>query len=423
MNREDPFAEREKTIPIVMSFDPGFLLPSSVTMISVMENGNKKTRYHFYIMTKPEHRDMDAGLFDRIADIYPNFSYQYVRFEDDLFSETRLPVHVVSRLAFARMMIAHSIPLLDKCIYLDGDVLVRWDIAMLQKMGEESDDFEQNYLMAAPDLSLQNRQGLFFESFRQRLGWDDLEGYFNSGVMVMNLRKQREDHMLGCFLAHADKEYYFGDQDILNVCCRGKTGVLPVCWNMFPGNIGDEEMLQKGCTERDKMDILIGNAAILHFAGEDKPWKCIETVWEYEWYRYACLLPETPLTEAFLKELRSIEHFDGSDDKSELVRNAKRYVLYGYTDVSRKLLDRLEARMLGTPWCFCDTDPEKIGMIYRGIPCVPWKEIRSMVDKDTVLILCGQSAWKEIRQELLQSGIPTSQMIRYRKRDFALVSC
>ena len=45
------------------------------------------------------------------------------------------------------------------------------------------------------------------------------------------------------------------------------------------------------------------------------------------------------------------------------------------------------------------------------------------IDEDTVIILCAQNAWKEIRQELLRDGVPASQMIRYRKRDFALVSC
>ena len=40
-------------IPIVMAFDPGFLLPSAVTMISVMENGDPQTRYRFHILTEP----------------------------------------------------------------------------------------------------------------------------------------------------------------------------------------------------------------------------------------------------------------------------------------------------------------------------------------------------------------------------------
>lgn len=423
MKRMDPIAPGERTVPIVMAFDPGFLMPSAVTMISVLENGNEETRYIFFVLTEPEYANMDRGLFDCIASRYPNFSYEYIYVEDKMFSETRLPMHVTSKLTFARMLIPISFPALDYCIYLDGDVIARQDIGLLWEMATEYTALDTCYLMAAPDLSLQNGQGAFFERFRQRLGWDNLNNYFNSGVLVMNLRKLREDHMLENFQSHADKEYYFGDQDILNVCCRGKTAMLPVRWNMYPGNIGDESMLRTGCTALDKADIMSGYAAILHFAGADKPWKCIETFWEHEWFRYARLLPRMSMTEEYLEKLRRMDRYDSTEDRTDAVRNAQRYILYGYTDVSRKLLDRLETRKIGTPWYFCDSNPEKIGKSYRGIDCISREGLLGEITENTLIILCGQSAWREIRQELLQCGVPAGQMIRYRKRDFALVSC
>ena len=374
-------------------------------------------------MTEPEYAQMDGGLFDLIAQKYPNFSYEYVYFDDDSFSDTRLPMHVTSKFTFARMLIPEVLPMLDTCIYLDGDLCVRQDVCILWNLASESKDFSRKYLVAAPDLSLQNGQGDFFERFKQRLGWDDLNGYFNAGVMVMNLRKLRKDHMLERFQCHADRGYFFGDQDILNVCCQGKTEMLPVRWNMYPGNIGDETMLGKGCSEQDKIDIMRGNAAILHFAGKDKPWNCIETIWEHQWYRDACLLPYMEMTEAYLEKLRQIDRYDSTEDRLDSVRRSGRYILYGYTDISRKLLDRLVARRIGIPWCFCDSNPEKIGKDYRGITCFAWGDICGQIDRKTMIILCGQTAWKEIRLDLLQKGVPDSQIIRYRKRDFALVSC
>ena len=178
-------------VPIVMAFDSGFLLPSAVTMISVMENGNKAERYHFFIMTEPELAGMDGGLFDRIAGRYPNFSYEYVFFEDSIFAETRLPMHCPSRFTFARLLIAEMITSLDGCIYLDGDLLVRRDVAALWKTAMDRSFFEHSYLMAAPDLLMQNMENDFAERFRQRLVREDLHNYFNAGVMVMNLRKLR----------------------------------------------------------------------------------------------------------------------------------------------------------------------------------------------------------------------------------------
>ena len=423
MKENDQFVMGEQAVPIVMAFDTGFLLPSAVAMISVMENGNNSTRYHFFIITESEYKDMDCGLFDLIGRRYPNFSCQYVFFESDIFADARLPMHVTSKLCFARMLIPTILSSLDYCIYLDGDTVVRQDINLLGHIAAEYRDFSQCYLMAAPDLSLRYGEGMFFEDFRKCLGQDNLDYYFNSGVMVMNLRKLREDRMLEQFQCHADRGYFFGDQDILNVCCWKKTEMLPVCWNMYPGNIGDETMLGKGCSDQDKTDIMEGKASILHFAGKDKPWNCIETFWEHEWYQYACLLPRMEMTEAYLEKLGDIDRYDSMEDRTDDVRSAGRYVLYGYTDISRKLLDRLEMRKIGTPWCFCDSDPEKIGKSHRGIVCVSWEAVCGQIDEKTMIILCGQSAWKEIRQELMQNGIPDRQIIRYRSRDFALVSC
>ena len=47
MKRMDLPAVGIQFVPIVMAFDSGFLLPSAVTMISVMENGTAKIGYHF----------------------------------------------------------------------------------------------------------------------------------------------------------------------------------------------------------------------------------------------------------------------------------------------------------------------------------------------------------------------------------------
>ena len=415
-------APEEREIPIVMAFDPGFLLPSAVAMVSAMENGGPGHRYRFYILTEPEHIGMDGGLFDRIADLYPNYSYEYVRLDIRAYSASHLPMHITSQLTFARLLIPECLPELDACIYLDGDMLIREDLRALWARAAEP-AFDQVYLLAAPDLSMQNGQADFFRRFRERIGWDDLEGYFNAGVLVMNLRALREDGMPDRFREHADGEYFFGDQDILNICCRGKTAPLPVRWNMFPGNIGDEAMLRCGCTVQDAADLMSGRAAILHFAGADKPWKCMETVWEREWLRYAEMLPRTPLTEPFLDQLRAADRYRLGEDETDAVRRARRYLLYGYTEMSRKLLDRLEDRRIGTPWCFCDADPEKRGESWRGVPCRSWEEVRPELDAQTLIILCAQSSWREIREALLQSGVPSGQIIRYRKRDFALVSC
>jgi len=58
--------------------------------------------------------------------------------------------------------------------------------------------------------------------------------YFNSGVLVMNLKKFREDDIEKKFL-HLLETYNFDsvcpDQDYLNVLCRNDKVLLPIGWN------------------------------------------------------------------------------------------------------------------------------------------------------------------------------------------------
>ena len=344
--------EKKAIIPIVMAFDPEFLLPAATTMISVIENGSTEYQYNFYILCQEEHADMDQGLFKEMAESYPNFEYEYRLLPQGSLDRFHLPVTVSSHLTFARLFVDEQIADFDACIYIDGDLIARRDLADLWTLAVQNADFNQIYLAGCPDLILQNGSGEYFDNHLRQFGFPDLTDYFNAGVLVMNLKKLREDHMTAVFLKAAEKPYMFGDQDILNICCRGRTMMLPIAWNMIPNCIDDCEMTQKGCTERDRSDLMKGNAAILHFAGEHKPWTGIETRFDAEWYSYAKKLAFGPLTEPWKESLKKIQIYDPYLDRMSVVAEAKRCVIYGFTGITRKLLDRLRERKLSSRGAF-----------------------------------------------------------------------
>ena len=416
-----------RTVPVMMGFDRGYMFPSGVAIHSVLEHADPSDRYRFYILTEEENVGMDDGFFELLAAKFSNFTWEYRTIPADVFANIQLSVRYSSAATYYRLLAARLLPELEYGIYLDGDIAVFGDIADMLDccMADSGTFFSDCYLAAAKDIGLRYGTDGFFARHRASIGFsnEDITGYFNAGVLVMNLKKLRKDHMFEQFIKHADRTYVFADQDILNLCCLGNVGMLPVRWNTNPCNIYDECMLENGCTDRDKSDLMNGESSIIHFAGADKPWKCIETVWEHEWYRYACLLPRMSLTEDYLRGLSRMNHFDAYADRTAELSEARRYVLYGYTKTSRKLLDRLQSREIGRPWYFCDADPAKQGQSHQGIPCYAWPQIRDQIGPETVIVLCGQKSWKEIRENLLAEGISPRQMVRYRERDFALVSC
>ncbi|HYZ79301.1 MAG TPA: glycosyltransferase family 8 protein, partial [Gaiellaceae bacterium] len=115
-------------------------------------------------------------------------------------------------------------------------------------------------------------------------GWRELglsgdTEYFNSGVMLMNLERWRDERIADrCseFLEHNHEHVRFWDQDSLNVVVADRWLRLDRRWNTFPvsamlaitgAKYRGEDVLPLSALLADE-----GAAAIMHFAGRVKPW-------------------------------------------------------------------------------------------------------------------------------------------------------
>ena len=152
-----------------------------------------------------------------------------------------------------------SIP---KVIYLDCDIVVNLDIAELWDVPLEA---EEKSLAAVRQRLVfgERRVADFYMKIREWVIGYATENYFNSGVLVMNLRCIREKypHFVSEAFRFPDRfavcysrltEYF--DQDFLNV---------------FFG--GDVLYIGKRFNEQDECHEV--NGAILHYLGVNKPWK------------------------------------------------------------------------------------------------------------------------------------------------------
>ena len=99
--------------------------------------------------------------------------------------------------------------------------------------------------------------------------------YFNSGVMVMNLKEFRkfgvQDRFLG-MLTEYNFDCLAPDQEYLNVICHGRVKYLPTGWNKHSFPEAPE-----------------GELNLCHFALSNKPWHYEDTIngeyfWEYAKY-------------------------------------------------------------------------------------------------------------------------------------------
>ncbi|MHC5828967.1 MAG: glycosyltransferase family 8 protein, partial [Nostoc sp.] len=106
----------------------------------------------------------------------------------------------------------------------------------------------------------------------QELGISPESKYFNSGVLVMNLKKWREDQIFEKVIEYLtiNKQYVrWHDQDALNAILAGKWGELEPGWNQMPYLFQYSSWQDSPFTE-DVFNQLINNPDIIHYSTRDK---------------------------------------------------------------------------------------------------------------------------------------------------------
>ena len=211
--------------------------------------------------------------------------------------------HHITHTAYLRLMAARLLPdSIDKVIYLDSDVLVLDDLTKMWDM-----DLADNYCLAATDIAcpfidarevtdpeLQASKPYFAAispvANWKALGIDGAANYFNSGVMVLNLKKWRlenvEQKLFEC-LRKNSKFVWCWDQYALNVVFAGKWGRLPLRWNQG-AHVFEYPSEQQIPVDRDSFASMRDRPAIIHYTTEWKPW-------DFETFH--------PLRETFFNEL------------------------------------------------------------------------------------------------------------------------
>lgn len=166
---------------------------------------------------------------------------------------------------YYRLLAPHILPVsLEKILYIDPDILVINAIRPLWEM-----ELGENVFAAASHTDI---FGMIDNINRMRLGKE--HEYFNSGVMLMDLKQARElvkpDEIFSCVREHA-VELVLPDQDVFNYLYGEHT--LPVedtIWNYDTRYYSDYQIRSGGLSD---MDWVMKNTVFLHFCGKKKPWK------------------------------------------------------------------------------------------------------------------------------------------------------
>lgn len=199
------------------------------------------------------------------------------------------------------------LPELDRVLYLDGDIIVHRDLSQLY-----TTELGNNLLAAVREIALAHsdypRQSGIAESI-------------NSGVMVMNLARMRDENCIGQFLrtkAEAPASWLYPDQDVLSVCCAGRIHFLPPRCNGMIRHYRDltgqgmEAFNRFFGTSYPDTEELEADFLLTHLAGThgQRPWESTRSICGDLWEHY---FRSSPLRHLELKRNPIPRRNDGTD--------------------------------------------------------------------------------------------------------------
>lgn len=202
-------------VPIVIAFTENYFVAASTFLISLLKNSSSVNRFHVICLLTDRLPDR---MISALVALDSRISFEFLVLKDSLSDIYVDPRYTVA--ASYRLLIADLLPQYKKVLYMDCDIIVRNDMAELY-----NSTIVDDYYMAVIYEAVLPHQMDYIKS----ISCDPMY-YFNSGVIVFNLEKLREDNMTDKFLeASKVVGLQFPDQDVLNKLCQGKVlGISPV---------------------------------------------------------------------------------------------------------------------------------------------------------------------------------------------------
>lgn len=300
-------------IPVVFAADRNYLAPCYLALFSAVSHQKENTSYLFYLLLPDSIKKEELTCFESLKEKQQRIDIRY-RFISDKNLHVNLSkeeaVDHISGTTYYRFLIPELLSEHEKCIYIDVDTVIQKDLGELYET-----DLADYYLAGVKNVFADTLPGTAGYTKRcMELGITSLETYVNAGVLLLNLKKLREDQIQKQWLKQAaEKSYLYNDQDIINATCYGKIRLLDYRYNVFPDYCKDAEetsrFLQEDYREAAKSPVII------HYVSKEKPWISRNYFMAELWWSYGRKTDRafrkmllTPFLKVSRKKLSKVQH-------------------------------------------------------------------------------------------------------------------
>ncbi|GHV56005.1 hypothetical protein FACS1894182_01660 [Bacteroidia bacterium] len=264
-----------QNIPVFIASDNNFAPLLAVAIYSILRN--TKSHINFYILDGGISAENKAKI-ETLKTCFSHFSLEFIAIDVDAHFRDFKTTQAITLSMYSHLLIPQLKLELDKAIYLDADIIAMDNIAEL--WNESLDDYPLGAVWAA---SVDDAQ------HNGRLGVSNNHKYFNSGVLLINCKKWRENHIVEELFALESKvrnKLIVPDQDLLNIYFDGKVKILPSKYNTTTRIVLFDRILKNDT----------GKIVVRHFESAEKPhnshyYGCYRMPHFEEFWDYACFTP------------------------------------------------------------------------------------------------------------------------------------
>lgn len=256
----------------------------AVAITSLIRHSSRNRKYKIYLLTH-DMREQTEAVIKNLARENINIDIETKKIP----TPCKLPPYA------AKFYILDALKEIDKVLYIDSDMLLMEDVSTLY-----DEDLGNAWMGACRDYPLSARESPRREKHIQYLNDIGIkqpeEHYFNSGLMLLNLRSLREHHISAeaCLKACEKKLYTWLDQDVLNIFCYGHVKYFHFEWNVMM--VVNPYFFQKS-DDASMLREAYQSPKIVHFASPQKPWNFLENIlgetkkiwemWKHDWWNIA----------------------------------------------------------------------------------------------------------------------------------------
>lgn len=224
-------------INIAISFNERYVPGALVALSGIAINANKETKLRFHLFTKDVKVESLSFMMDKLKELHHNSEIVHHICNDELLQG--LPYWAGSQMAAVRCFYATLMPDVDWCLYLDCDILY---LSKVEEHFSFSDDAVYACVVQEESKGTRDSECKWIKD-NCGIEIDDSK-YFNSGVVLFNFKKMREDNIPSKLRDFFNKfpSIPSPDQDALNAVFNNRVKMLPRKFNRLQIFLNDSKM-------------------------------------------------------------------------------------------------------------------------------------------------------------------------------------